>query len=124
MLAAGRNSKQLSTNMMSVLHESCRLISEWTNRNSCGIQNSEECCKALIILFGYLSQNEQHFACEYPILVSQHMIEVPAVNELVIECLAPMRGQCAREAWKAAAEDDEFSFLEALGQSTVLFSLH
>ncbi|KAH0838421.1 hypothetical protein J3R83DRAFT_6728 [Lanmaoa asiatica] len=102
-LSAGGHSKQLSTGMMGILHESCRLISQWMNRNSCGIQNSKECCKALLILFGYLSQNEQYFA----------------LNELVIESLALMKGQCTREAWKAANEDDNFHFLEALGQGFV-----
>lgn len=109
---------------MNVLHESCRLISQWMIRNSRGIQRSKECCKALIILFGYLSQNEQHFACEYPISVFRHVIEAPAVNELIIECLVLMRGQCTREAWKAASEDDKFGFLEILGQSMVLSSFH
>lgn len=93
------------------------------NRDSCGIQNSKECCKALIILFGYLSQNEQHLACEYPISVSRRAVEAAAVNELVIECLALMGQQCAREAWTAATEDDNFYFLKALGQSMVLISL-
>lgn len=109
---------------MSVLHGSCRLISQWMNRNSCGIQRSKECCKALIILFSYLSQDEQHIPCECPISVSRHVIEVPVVNELVIECLALMRGECIREAWKAASEDDNFCFLEALGQSMALSSPH
>jgi len=118
-LSAGGHSKQLSIGMMSVLHESCRLISQWMNHNSCGIRRSKECCKALIILFGYLSQNEQHFACEYPISGFRHVTEAPAVNELIIECLVLMRGQCTREAWKAASEDDKFSFLEALGQSLI-----
>ncbi|KAF8559216.1 hypothetical protein OG21DRAFT_712038 [Imleria badia] len=102
-LSAGAHSKQLSTGMMIVLHGSCRLITQWMNLDSCGIQRSKECCKALIILFGYLSKNEQHFT----------------LNELVIECLALMRGQCTREAWKAAAEDNNFCFVEALGQSFI-----
>lgn len=77
-----------------------------------------------MILFCYLSQNEQYFAREYPISFSRHVVEAPAVIELVIECLALMREHCIREAWKAAAEDDNFCFLEALGQSIILFSLH
>jgi len=109
---------------MSVLQGSCRLISQWMSRNSCGIQRSKECCKALIILFGHLSQNEQYIACEYSISVSRHVIEAPAVNELVIECLAHMRGECIREAWKVASEDEFFCFPEALGQSMALSSPH
>lgn len=53
-----------------------------------------------------------------------HVIEAPAVNELVIECLVLTNEQCTREAWKAASEDNEFRFLEALGQSKVLSFLH
>ncbi|KAF8446093.1 hypothetical protein L210DRAFT_2954583 [Boletus edulis BED1] len=103
MLSAGAHSKQLSAGTTSVLHRSCQSFLQWMNRDSCGIRRSKECCKALIILFGYLSQNEQHFA----------------LNELVIECLALVGGQCAREAWKAATEDNNFCFLEVLGQSVM-----
>jgi hypothetical protein len=53
-----------------------------------------------------------------------HVIEAPAVNELVIECLVLTKGQCTREAWKAASEDNKFNFLEALGQSKVPSSPH
>lgn len=46
------------------------------------------------------------------------------MNELVIECLALARGECTREAWKAAVEDNNFCFVQALGQSVILSSLH
>ena len=106
--------------MKSVLHRSCQLISQWIYWNSCGVQNSTECCKALIILFGYLSQDEQHLTRGCSILVLQHVIEAPAVNGPVIECLASMRGQCIRDAWETAVGDNNFCFTEALGQSMSL----
>ena len=109
---------------MRILHKSCRLISQWLNRNSCGIQRSKECSKALIILFGYMSQNEQQFARECPALISQHVTEALAVNELIIECLALIRGEYIREAWRTATEGANLCVLETLGQSMVPFSLH
>ncbi|KAG9314489.1 hypothetical protein JVU11DRAFT_5286 [Chiua virens] len=100
-LSACGHPRQLSPSMMSVLHGACRLISQWINQNSCGIQNSKECCKALIVLFGYSSQNDQNFI----------------LNDTIIECLALMEKQCIHDAWKAAAEDKDLYFREALCQS-------
>lgn len=39
------------------------------------------------------------------------------MNDLVIECLASMREQCTRDAWKAAIEDDKFGFVDVFDQS-------
>ncbi|KAF9240909.1 hypothetical protein BU15DRAFT_73766 [Melanogaster broomeanus] len=92
---------QLSANMLDVLYETCKFISQWMDSNACGVQSSTECCKALVIIFCYLSQNEQFLA----------------VNDLVIGSLALMGESCIRVGWKAAQEDTNFGFLEALKQA-------
>lgn len=109
--------------MIGLLRDTCQLVSQWISRDLCGIRNSIECCKALIILFVYLPRNEQHLAGECSISGLRHVMEAPGVNDLIVECLAFMRRQCACDAWKAAVEDNKFCFVEALGQSMRLISL-
>ncbi|KAF9229456.1 hypothetical protein BS17DRAFT_22191 [Gyrodon lividus] len=87
--------------MMNVLSETCKIISQWMDSDTCGVQNSLECCKALVILFSYTSQAEQFLA----------------VNDLVIGSLALMRESSIRVGWESAQRDRNFFFLEALKQA-------
>ncbi|KIJ21622.1 hypothetical protein PAXINDRAFT_95165 [Paxillus involutus ATCC 200175] len=94
---------QLPTSMVDVLSETCKLVSQWMDANTCGIRSSTGCCKGLVILFSYLAQTEQFVA----------------VNDSVVGSLALMQESCIRAGWKAAQEDSNLRFLEALRQAFV-----
>ncbi|KIK95376.1 hypothetical protein PAXRUDRAFT_140802, partial [Paxillus rubicundulus Ve08.2h10] len=93
---------QLSASMVDVLSETCKFISQWMDSNTCGVRNSMECCKGLVILFSYLAQTEQFLT----------------VNDWVVGSLALMRESCIRAGWEAAQGDSNFRFSEALRQGT------